>query len=66
MMDRMAWHGTHVLVSLDATHQPTPPFVANGCSLATEEGVLVACGGRGEATVYDTRTFSVRNVLQGA
>lgn len=36
-------------------------------SLATEEGALVACGGRGEATVYDTRaSFSVRSVLQGA
>lgn len=26
----------------------------------------MACGGRGEATVYDTRNFAVRAVLQGA
>ncbi len=32
--------------------------------LGTEDGVLLACGGRGEVTVYDTRTFAVRTVLE--
>ena len=33
--------------------------------LGSEAGVLVACGGKGESTVYDVRTWSVSAVLQG-
>lgn len=58
VLDRRAGEAVATVRGVDGSH-------LTALCLGTEEGVLLACGGRGEVVAYDTRTFSVRAVLEG-
>jgi len=58
VLDRRAGEAVATVRGVDGSH-------LTALCLGTEEGVLLACGGRGEVVAYDTRTFSVRAVVEG-
>lgn len=58
VLDRRAGEAVATVRGMDGSH-------LTALCLGTAEGVLLACGGRGEVVAYDTRTFSVRAVLEG-
>lgn len=58
VLDRRAGEAVATVRGMNGSH-------LTALCLSTEEGMLLACGGGGDVVAYDTRTFSVRAVLEG-
>jgi len=58
VLDRRAGEAVATVRGVNGSH-------LTALCLSAEEGILLACEGKGNVVAYDTRTFSVRAVLEG-